>query len=413
MSDNAPPEMQSDESGVAPADDARRRAVMRRTKWLVGFLFIVLAIGAGRTVVSRMQSSRALEAGTTERAVQYVKVATPRVANTGQTLALPGTLQGNVQAPIAARASGYLKRWYKDIGSRVEKGELLAEIETPEIDQQLTQALAAREQAASSLTLAKSTMERWEALRKRDAVSQQELDEKRSADAQARANVAAADANVERLREMQSFKRIVAPFAGIITKRSVDVGDLIDAGGGAGRALFTLSQNDPLRVYVNVPQAYAQLVRPGQAVTITQSELAGRRFDGKVARTAGSIDSATRTMQVEVTLPNKDGALLPGAYVQVNLPLEAGQGMLVNANTLLIGADGIRVAAVDANGRVTLKSVKIGRNLGDAVEVIEGIDPKDQLVLNPSDSIADGDHVAIAPADGKAPKSAANTKKST
>jgi RND family efflux transporter MFP subunit len=400
----------SDLDDTAQADDAAprlsRRRVMRRTKWLVGALFILLAIGAGRTVVSRMQSTKALEAGTAERAVQYVKVASPRVTTTGQTLALPGTLLGNVQAPIAARASGYLKRWYKDIGSKVEKGELLAEIETPEIDQQLTQALAAREQAASSLTLAKSTMDRWEALRKRDAVSQQELDEKRSTDAQARANLAAADANVARLREMQSFKRVVAPFAGVITRRSVDVGDLIDAGGGAGRALFTLTQNDPLRVYVNVPQSYAQLVRPGQVVSITQSEIAGRRFEGKVARTAGAIDAGTRTMQVEVTLPNKDGALLPGAYVQVSLPLEAGQGMLISANTLLIRADGVSVATVGPQGRVKLKPVRIGRNLGNAVEVLEGVDASDKLVLNPSDSIADGDQVAIAPPESEDAKGA-------
>jgi RND family efflux transporter MFP subunit len=384
--------------GEQPAELERRRSVMRRTKVLVALLFILLAIGAGRTVVSRMQSSRALETGTAERAVQYVKVASPRISNTGQVLPLPGTLQGNVQAPISARSCGYLRRLYKDIGSRVEKGELLAEIETPEIDQQLTQALAAREQAASSLSLAKSTVERWEALRKKDAVSQQELDERRSGDAQARANVAAADANVARLREMQGFKRVVAPFAGVITRRNVDVGDQIDAGGGAGRALFVLTQTDPLRVYVNVPQAYSQLVKQGQTVSVTQAELVGRTFEGRVARTGASIDAATRTMQVEIALPNKDGALLPGAYVQVALPLEASQGMLVSANTLMIRADGIRVALVDANGRVKLAPVKIGRNLGDSVEVLEGVTTSDKLVLNPSDSLADGDQVAIAPA---------------
>jgi RND family efflux transporter MFP subunit len=378
---------------------------------LVALLFILLAIGAGRTVVSRMQSSKALEAGTAERAVQYVKVASPRLSNTGQVLPLPGTLQGNVQAPISARSSGYLKRWYKDIGSRVQQGELLAEIETPEIDQQLTQALAAREQTASSLALAKSTVERGEAQRTKDAVSQQELDERRSGDAQARANLAAADANVARLREMQSFKRVVAPVAGVITKRNVDVGDLIDAGGGAGRALFVLTQTDPLRVYVNVPQAYSQLVKPGQIVTITQAELVGQTFQGRVARTAASIDAATRTMQVEIALPNKDGALLPGAYVQVALPLEASQGMLVSANTLMIRGDGIRVAVVDSTGKVMLKPVKIGRNLGDSVEVLDGVSPSDRLVLNPSDSLADGDQVAIAPAEKPAEKPTAATKK--
>src|SRR4051794_23301876 len=243
--------LDGDEGG----EHLKRRQVVRRAKIATAVVLVLLALGAARTVVSRISSTRSLEAGTTERAQQYVKTTLPKAADAGQTLSLPGTLQGFVQAPISARASGYLRRWYKDIGSRVEKGELLAEIETPEIDQQLSQALAARQQAASSLALAKSTVERWEALRKKDAVSQQELDERRSGDVQARANLAAADANVERLRQMEGFKRVVAPFAGVITRRNVDVGDLIDA--GSGRILFLLAQTDPLRVYVNVPQSYA------------------------------------------------------------------------------------------------------------------------------------------------------------
>jgi RND family efflux transporter MFP subunit len=380
----------------------KRRQIVRRTWILTVIMLVLLAVGAGRTVLSRISNSRALEAGTSERAKQYVKVAVPTLSEAGQTLALPGTLQGFVQSPIAARASGYLKRWYKDIGSRVATGELLAEIETPEIDQQLSQAIAAREQAASSLALAKSTVERWEALRKKDAVSQQELDERRSGDAQARSNLAAADANVERLRQTEGFKHVVAPFAGVITKRNVDVGDLIDAGGGAGRALFLLAQTDPLRVYVNVPQTYAQLVKPGQQVIVTQAELRGQTFRGVVARTAASIDAATRTMQVEISLPNRDGTLLPGAYVQVSLPLQASQAMLISTNTLMFRGEGMRVAVVDAGGRVRLAPVKVGRNYGETVEVLEGIGPTDKLVLNPSDSLADGDQVAIAPVANKA-----------
>jgi RND family efflux transporter MFP subunit len=288
-------------------------------------------------------------------------------------------------------------RWYKDIGSRVAKGDLLAEIDAPEIDQQLTQAIAARQQAASSLALAQSTMERWEALRKKDAVSQQELDERRSGEAQARANVAAADANVERLRQMTGFKRVVAPFAGVITRRNVDVGDLIDAGGGTGRTMFILAQTDPLRVYVNVPQTYAQLVKAGQEVTVTQSELLGRTFRGQVARTAASIDAATRTMQIEVTLPNRDGALMPGAYVQVLLPLQSSEAMTIPTNALMVRGEGMRVAVVDKENRIRLRPIKIGRNYGESVEVLEGVSAADQLVLNPSDSLAEGDEVAIAP----------------
>lgn len=384
------------------ADPLQRKLVARRIRVLTLAVLVLLALGAGRTVISRMGNAKALEAGTTERAKQYVKTTLPKTAEAGQTLALPGTLQGFVQSPIAARAAGYLRRWTKDIGARVEKGEVLAEIESPELDQQLSQAVAAREQAASALQLATSTVERWESLRKKDVVSQQDLDERRGSAAQARANLAAADANVQRLRQLEGFKRVVAPFAGVITRRYVDVGDLIDM---SGKPLFTLSQTDPLRVYVNVPQSSAQLVKPGQPVVVTQGELRGRSFKGTVARTAASIDTGTRTMQVEIALPNPDGTLLPGAYVQVALPLSASQAMLVPTNALLFRAEGARVAVVDGNGRVTLKAVTLGRNYGESVEVLDGLAADQRLVLNPSDSLADGDQVTVAAA-ASAPKGA-------
>ncbi|MBU1442318.1 MAG: efflux RND transporter periplasmic adaptor subunit [Gammaproteobacteria bacterium] len=385
------------EDGGEPHDFLRRRQIVRRTRIAVLIVLLLLALGAARTVFVRIANARALEAGTAERAIQYVKTALPKTATAGQTLALPGTLQGFVQAPISARASGYLKRWTKDIGSRVQKGDLLAEIETPEIDQQLSQAVAARQQAASGLELARSTVARWEALRKKDVVSQQDLDERRGAAAQATANLAAADANVQRLRQTEGFKRVLAPFAGVITRRNVDVGDLIDAGsGGGGRALFQLAQTDPLRVYINVPQAYAQLVKAGQPVVVTQAELRGRKFNGEVARTAGAIDATTRMMQVEVSLPNRDGALLPGAYVQVSLPLAASQALSIPANTLMFRPEGTRVAVVDAEGRVHLRAVNLGRNYGETVEVIDGLTANDRMVLNPSDSLAEGDTVSVA-----------------
>jgi len=327
-----------------------------------------------------------------------VRTTLPTRSGSGDKLSLPGTLQGNVQAPIAARASGYLKRWTKDIGSKVERGELLAEIETPEIDQQLSQAVAARDQAAASLALSKSTVERWEALRKKDVVSQQDLDERRSAVAQQQANVAAADANVQRLRQLESFKRVVAPFAGVITRRNVDVGDLIDAGGAGSRPLFLLAQTDPLRVYVNVPQTYAQLVKPGQPVVVTQAELRGQTFRGQVARTAASIDAGTRTMQVEIALPNPDGKLLPGAYVQVALPLASSGSLLLPTNTLLFRGEGTLVAAVDAQGKVALRKVGVGRNFGENFEVLDGVGESDRVVLNPPDWLAEGQNVALAPA---------------
>jgi RND family efflux transporter MFP subunit len=323
-----------------------------------------------------------------------VKVTSPLVGGAANVVSLPGTLQGFVQAPIGARATGYLRRWTHDIGTHVEKGELLAEIDSPELDQQLSQAIAARQQAAASLSLAKSTVERWEALRKKDVVAQQELDEKRSTDAQAKANLAAFDANVERLRELEAFKRVVAPFPGVITRRNVDVGDLIDT--NTGRALFVLTQTDPLRVYVNVPQAYAHLVKAGQQVIVTQAEISGRKFQGRVERTSGAIDTATRTMQVEVALPNRDGALLPGAYVQVQLPLAASGDMLLNANAVLFRSEGVRVASVDDAGKVKLLPVRLGRNYGDRIEVLEGLKGNERLVLNPPDSLADGDVVTVA-----------------
>ncbi|MEP7298359.1 MAG: efflux RND transporter periplasmic adaptor subunit [Burkholderiales bacterium] len=384
--------------GVDDGELLKRRQILRRTRWVALVMVLLLALGAGRTMLSRMANAKALESGATEQAKQYVKTALPKAGTAGQMLALPGTLQGDVQSPISARASGYLKRWTKDIGSRVEKGELLAEIETPEIAQQLSQAVAAREQAAAGLALANSTVERWESLRKKDVVSQQELDERRSGVVQARANVAAAEANVQRLRQLDAFKRVTAPFAGVITKRNVDVGDLIDAGSGAGRTLFVLTQTDALRVYVNVPQTYAQLIKPGQAVTVTQAELRGQGFKGTVARTAGAIDAATRTMQVEIALPNPKGVLLPGAYVQVALPMAASEVLRVPTNTLLFRADGSRVALVDGAGKVTLRVVQIGRNLGEEVELLGGVAATDRLVLNPTDSLADGDVVTVAAA---------------
>jgi RND family efflux transporter MFP subunit len=395
----------SSHASVPPGDAVARARVGRGARIAVVVVLVLLALGAGRTLLGRMANARVLDNGVAESTAQYVKTTFARTARGAQTLALPGSLQGFQQAPIAARSAGYVKRWTKDIGAHVEKGELLAEIESPEIDQQLSQAEAARQQAAASLALARSTAERWDALRKKDVVSQQELDEKRSGAAQAAANLAAADANMQRLRQLQGFTRIVAPFAGVITRRNIEVGDLIDSG---GRTLFVLTQMDPLRVYVNVPQSYAQLVKPGQKVNITQSELRGQSFAGEVARTAGSIDTATRTMQVEIALRNRDGALLPGAYVQVELPLAANATLIVPTNVLLFRGEGTRVAVVDAASRVHLSAVTLGRNLGETIELLDGIGPKDRLVVNPTDSLAEGDTVVInAAADDAAAASAA------
>jgi RND family efflux transporter MFP subunit len=391
----------TDGPGDGHLDDAQRRQVGRRLRLVAIGVLVLLGLGAARTVLSRAANARELDAGVAGHAAIYVKTAQPQSAGAGRTVALPGTLQGAVQAPIAARAAGYVKSWSKDIGSHVAKGDVLAELEAPELDQQVSQARAVRDQTASTVALAQSTVDRWDALRKKDVVAQQDLDERRAALVQARANLAAADANLQRLQQLEDFKHVTAPFAGIVTKRNVDVGDLID---GSGKPLFLLSQTDPLRVYISVPQSYANLVKTGQPVIVTQAELQGRQFKGLVTRTAGSIDAGTRTMQVEVSLSNQDGALLPGAYVQVALPLTASSTLSIPSNSLLFRGEGPRVATIDGQGKVTLKAVTLGRNSGTTVEITSGLQATDRLVLNPPDSLVDGDVVTTqAPASAKAP----------
>ena len=387
--------------GADPHELLQRRQIVRRLKIVTVAVLVLLALGAARTVLSRAANGKALDAGVAEHTAIYVKTTTPQPAGAGRTVALPGTLQGAVQAPIAARAAGYVKSWSKDIGSHVQKGDVLAELEAPELDQQVSQAKAVRDQTASTVALAQTTVDRWDALRKKDVVAQQDLDERRAALVQAKANLAAADANLQRLQELEAFKHVTAPFAGIVTKRNIDVGDLIDT---SGKPLFLLSQTDPLRVYINVPQSYANLVKTGETVAVTQAELQNRQFNGQVTRTSGSIDASTRTMQVEVSLPNKDGTLLPGAYVQVALPLTASATLSVPSNALLFRGEGTRVAVIDTQGKVKLHAVTLGRNSGTTVEVTSGLQASDRLVLNPPDSLIDGDVVTTqAPPTAKAP----------
>jgi RND family efflux transporter MFP subunit len=392
----------NDGGGAPAADEQQRRKIARRLKIISIAVLVLLGLGSARTVLSRVANGKDLDAGVAEHTAIYVKTALPApAAASGRTVALPGTLQGAVQAPIAARAAGYVKSWSKDIGSRVQRGDVLAELEAPELDQQVSQAKAVRDQTASTVALAQTTVDRWDALRKKDVVAQQDLDERRAALVQAKANLAAADANLQRLQQLEDFKHVTAPFAGIVTKRNIDVGDLIDT---SGKPLFLLSQTDPLRVYINVPQSYANLVKTGQTVIVTQAELQSQQFKGQVTRTSGSIDAATRTMQVEVSLPNKDGTLLPGAYVQVALPLTASTTLSIPANTLLFRGEGTRVATIDGQGKIKLKAVTLGRNSGTTVEITSGLLPNDRLVLNPPDSLVDGDVVTTqVPASAKAP----------
>jgi len=387
------PARDSDEGPALPP----RNLEWKRAKIAIVIMLALLAIGAARTVVTDVMHGRSVATRTQQNAQQYVNVVAPTQATSGGDTTLPGTLRGFVESPIYARATGYLLHWYVDIGAQVKQGQLLADLDTPEIDQELAQAVAQRDQTASSLVLAKSSLQRWQQLRQRDAVSQQELDERQSAYNQNVANLAAADANVKRLRQLESFKRIVAPFAGVVTQRNVDVGDLIDAGSGASRALFALAQSHPLRVYVQLPQAYAQNVSIGQQVVVTQAELSGQQFHGKITHVSGAIDVATRSLQVEVTLPNPDGRLRPGAYVQVALPSSAHARLLVPGNALLFRSEGPRLAVVDNNGHVQLRKIVIAQDLGQSLEIESGIGQNDKIIINPSDSIADGDHVVVAP----------------
>ncbi len=382
----------------APPGGPPRRQVFARAKRTTIIVLVLLALGAAGTVIGRVLHMRELRASTQEQAQIFVTTTTVSHDAGGESLALPGTLQGFIESPIYARTSGYVLRWQRDIGARVAKGDLLAELDTPEVDQQLAQAVAARDQAASSLDLAKSSAERWEALRARDAVSQQELDERRSAYLQAQANLAAAAANVQRLHHLEDFKRILAPFDGVVTRRNVDVGDLVDAGnGGSARALFALAQTDPLRIYVYVPQNYASMVRRGTAVKVHLSENPATSYAGAIARTAGAIDTTTRTLQVEISLPNRDGQLLPGAYVQVELPVGDRNKLLAPSNSLIFRPEGTLVALVDSQGRVHLQPVTLGRDFGQTVELLSGVPEGAQLILNPADSLAEGDVVRVRP----------------
>jgi RND family efflux transporter MFP subunit len=377
--------------------DEASSILLKRVKFVAAALVALLLLGGVIVLVNRSMQARALADATVIHATQYVTTTQPTGGGDGMAVTLPGTLQGVIESTVYARSSGYLARWMKDIGASVKKGELLAEINAPEIDQQLHQAEAARAQSASSEALAQSSAERWQSLRQKDAVTQQELDERLSAYKQAQADLAAAEANVSRLRSLQGFNRVTAPFDGVLTRRNVDVGDLINAGnGGAGQALFTLAQVDPLRLYIYVPQVYANQVKIGDTVRVSLAEGAGEHYQGSIARTARAIDPATRTLQVEIRVPNPGGELFSGAYVQAELPIKGDRAAtVVPTNVLLFRPDGPRVAVVDQSGRVHLALVKLGTDYGNSVEVQSGLDAADRIIVNPADSLADGDVVTL------------------
>lgn len=358
-------------------------------------LGIVLVIGAAIAFAVRLGERRALAKETETLAVPSVTVIQARLEAPQQDLTLPSTLEAYTESPIYARTSGYLAHWYKDIGSRVGKGQLLADIDTPEIDQELLQARAARDQANAQLALAKTSAARWEELRKMDAVAQQETDERSSGYTQGQAALASATANVRRLEQLESFKHIYAPFSGTITKRNTDIGALINAGNsGLNQELFVIAQTSPIRVYVDVPEIYAPSIRPGLNAALELSAFPGQRFFGNVVRTADAIDPGSRTLRTEIDVPNRDGRLFPGSYAQVHFAVKvATLRMTVPVNTLLFRAEGPRAAIVGEDGKVHLKPVVIGRDYGTDVEILGGLDPSEQIILNPSDSLEEGEPV--------------------
>ena len=361
--------------------------------WAVVFLVLFgLAFVAG--LLPRQQQRAVLAHDTKELAIPTVTVVSAKPANAPAALSIPAEIRPLTEAPIHARASGYLKRWLVDLGAKVEAGQLLAEIDTPELKQELAQSRAQLAQSQASLDLAKITAARWAALLKTASVSEQEAAEKMADLALKLATVEAAAANVRRLEELQSFDRVLAPFAGIITARRVDVGDLIKADNGS--ELFRLAETHKLRVFVRVPQGMAPRMVPGVAAELRIPELPGRTFTAKVARTAGLLAADSRTLLTELEVDNARGEILSGSYAQVMFPDDKPAAALtLAANTLIFHAEGTLVGVVRADNTVELRRVKLGRDFGPVVEIASGIAENDRVILNPADSLVAGATVRV------------------
>jgi RND family efflux transporter MFP subunit len=382
-----------------PADQRAQYAPEKGSRlFLVLIVMVVLLlIVGGITLLVRRSQSKALAKETETLAVPTVSVIHPIAESDTEDLILPSTLQAYVESPIYARTSGYLRKWYHDIGSRVNKGELLADIETPEVDQQLAQSRADLGTAKANQNLSQITATRYEGLLKTDSVSKQEVDNAAGDLAAKSANTLSSQANVRRLEELEGFKRVYAPFSGVITRRNVDIGNLINAGnGGSAQELFTLAQTDPIRVFVNVPEVYAPAIHKGLGAYLELQQYPGERFEGNVARTADSIDLATRTLLTEVDVPNKSGELLPGGYAQVHLEVKVtGQRLEVPVNALLFRAEGLRAVLIDGNHKTHLQPLTIGRDYGTTLEVLQGLKADDLIVINPADSLDEGVQVNV------------------
>jgi RND family efflux transporter MFP subunit len=383
-----------------PLNDAG--AVRRgRRPWVVlAISLIVVAAVLVSGIWSRVRAGRTLSAETAQAAVSAVSVVSPKQTAPAQEIILPANVQPFISSPVYARTNGYLRKWYFDIGARVKKGQLLTVIETPEVDQQLEQSLSNLNTAKANLALAEITKNRYQGLLKTNAVAQQDVDNAVGNYNANKAIVEANQANVKQLQAMQSFEKIYAPFDGVITARNTDIGDLINSGSGSNAKtdLFHIAQPGKLRVYVNVPEEYSQGIKAGMTADLSLAEFPGRKFQGKLVRTADAINLTTRTLLIEIDVDNPMGTLLTGSYAEVHLAVPTqSSAFLLPVNTLLFRSEGLRVGVVK-DGKVVLTAVTPGHDFGDQIEIVAGLKPNDQVIVNPPDSIVDGQTVQIVQA---------------
>jgi RND family efflux transporter MFP subunit len=385
-------------NSMAATEENPRKSSPARTAMIVLIAAVVVGLLVMSGIVPRLRSRKALAAETNELAAPTVMVTQPKLGAPSQEIVLPGNIQAFVDAPIYARTNGYLKHWYFDIGSHIRQGQLLAEIESPEVDQQLSQAQADLGTATANLHLSQITADRFADLIKQDAVSQQDTDNATSDLASKNTAVKSAQANVDRLKQLVSFEKVYAPFDGIVTARNTDIGQLIDSGaaGGQARSLFQVAAINRLRVFVSVPQIYSQAATPGLKADLTFAEFPGRRFQGTLVRTSRSIDPTARTLNIEVDVDNAKGELLPGAYTEVHLKLkESAPTVTVPVSALLFRQEGLRVAVAATDDTAKLVPVTLGRDFGDFAEITTGLTEQERVITNPPDSIVDGERLHV------------------
>jgi len=382
---------------MLPASPGHDPRIRRYVLIAAGVAVLLAAWG----ILSRLYARIALEHAAAGAAIFTVATTHPSRGPGSDLLVLPGTVQAFYEAPIYARTNGYLRVWYTDIGASVKKGQLLAEIDAPEVDQQLRQAQADLATAEANYQLARTTNERWQGLLATESVSRQDADE-RAGDAAAKAAAAqSATANLARLRDLESFKRVLAPFDGVVTQRNTDVGALINAGEAPGNALFRVADTHRLRIYTSVPQSYSAEIHPRLAAALVFADRPGKRYEAEVSSTARALDASSRTLQVELQIDNSSGELLPGSYAEVHFDLHgASSSLRVPANAVLFRSQGLLVAVVDPQHHAHLRPITQGRDFGREIEVLSGVAPDDNLIVNPPDSLTEGAEVRVIGAGG-------------